>query len=352
MNTRYRNLVLFALVSVFFGGSFVAIELGIAVVPPVLYAALRFDIGAVLLLAYAFVRVDEWRPQTRGDWGAILASGLLVVAINNSLLFMGQQYTTSALASVMYSFAPVLAPVLAVMILGEDRLSRAGIVGVAAGFLGIAIVVQPDPGALLQSNAFGIGMILIAAVCVALGGVLTRRADQSMSSIASTAWAMLLGAVLIHSLSLALGETPVGIDWSATVVLSLVYMGVLATAVAYACYFELLDQVGVLTVNLTAYVVPIFASVFSWLLLGQSITPTTLIGFVFIVGGFVLIKRRLLVGELRRLPVPLPRPVLELANGTRSDARTQTSSRSGSPSQGEHYSGTSVQSHDRSSCDD
>lgn len=303
MDPRYRNGGLFLLTAVLFGGTFAAIKTGLAVVPPIFFAALRFDIGAAVLLAYTVVRIDDWRPHSRADWNAVLASAALIVVANNVLLFFGQQFTTSAIASVMYSFAPVLTPIFALVLLGNERLSWPGILGILLGFVGIAIVSQPDPGNMLTGDAVGMGLVLLAAASVALGGVLVRRAEPTMSSVGMTAWAMLIGALTIHVLSAALGESVSRVQWDPLTLLALAYIGVLATAVAYTTYFGLLERVGPIKVSLTTYVVPLVATLIGWTLLDESITVTMLGGFVFIFFGFVLLERQAFEEELRRLPV-------------------------------------------------
>ena len=90
--SRYRDVLLFFLLAGLWGGSFVAIEVGLAYYPPVLYAAYRFDIAALVLVTYVLLTESAPLPRTHGDAAAIGLSGGLNVAINNSLLFAGQQY--------------------------------------------------------------------------------------------------------------------------------------------------------------------------------------------------------------------------------------------------------------------
>ncbi|MFC6726380.1 DMT family transporter, partial [Halobium palmae] len=122
MSTR-RTVVLFVLASLLFGGTFVGAKAGLDYFPPLLFVAFRFDVAAVVLLSYAAVTSDpgELFPRTRGDWGGVLATGVLVIGLANALLFVGQQYATSAVASVVFSLNPVLTPVFAALLLADER---------------------------------------------------------------------------------------------------------------------------------------------------------------------------------------------------------------------------------------
>jgi len=93
-----RTLRSFLLVSLFFGGTFVAAKAGQSDVPPLLLVAFRFDIAAVLLSGYVGLTTprSEWLPTTRGDVAGILAAGLLAIGLSNGLLFVGQGWSPAA----------------------------------------------------------------------------------------------------------------------------------------------------------------------------------------------------------------------------------------------------------------
>ncbi|MFC6769609.1 DMT family transporter, partial [Natrinema soli] len=157
-----RTAVFFALSSLFFGGTFVAAKAGLAYFPPLLFVALRFDVAAVVMLAYVGLTSSrsELLPRTRGDVGAILATGVLAIGLTNALLFVGQQYVTSAVASIVYSLNPIMTPVFAAFLLSDERLSPRGAAGMGLGLLGVGLVVSPDPVNLL-GGAVGKGILFV-----------------------------------------------------------------------------------------------------------------------------------------------------------------------------------------------
>lgn len=299
---RYRDAALFLLVAALFGGAFVAIKAGLRELPPVLFAGLRFDVAAVALLAYVAVvhPRSAWLPRTRGDLLGIGTAAVFLVLLNNAFLFLGQGTTTPAAASVMYGLSPVLAPVFAWWLLG-DRLSRVGVLGIAVALGGVILMVQPSPSTFADASAVGQTFVLGAAVATAVGSVLLRRVEPRMNSVSMTAWAMAIGAVLLHGASLAAGESAGSVaDIGLTTVASLLVVGIPSTAVAYTIYFGLIGRVGPVRTNLVAYVVPAFAALMGWLLLGSSVSRWTAIGFLVVVGGFALVERDTIREELVR----------------------------------------------------
>lgn len=295
----YRNAALFLLLSVLWGFSFVAIKAGLAEIPPVFFAALRFDVAVPLLLVFVASRYDVWVPQTRADVAAVTVGAVSLIAANNGLLFLGQQAITPAAASVMYGLNPILAPAFAFVLL-DQRLDAVSVLGIVVGLVGVVVIVQPSPEALTSGSTVGQVLVLVAAASVALGSVVLQRVEATLDSIPMTTWAMAGGAVLLHASSLALGESPGGSVLTPTVIAAVAVVGILSTAVGYPIFFGLIRRIGSVRANLVAYSVPIFAAITSWVLFGVGVTPTTALGFVVVVTGVSLLERHVVAAELRR----------------------------------------------------
>ena len=297
----YRDVALFFLLALLWGGSFVSIEVGLDYYPPILYAAYRFDVAAVALLSYVLFTESSPLPRTRGDLAAIGFSGGLSVAVNNSLLFVGQQYTTSGIAAITYSLVPIATAAVAALWIGGTNLDARGAVGVVLAFVGVGLVAQPDPANLAGGVTIGVGLISIGVLAVAVGSVGLRTVETSFSSIALTGWAMGFGALLIHGLSLGFGEAQRLPATELPALAALGFLGLLASAVAYTIYFTLLGRLGAFEINLVSYVVPVVATVTGALLLGEPVTPLTVAGFAVIVIGFGLLKRHAIATEAPKL---------------------------------------------------
>jgi probable blue pigment (indigoidine) exporter len=296
--TRYRNAVLFLVLAAAWGSAFVAISAGLEHFPPVLFAALRYDIAGVLMLAYAVYAVDRWYPTGRGEWATVVVGAVLLIGAYHVFLFVGQQHTTAAAAAVLVSLSPVLTTGFARLLVPSDALSLVGVVGVLVGLLGVAIVVQPDPSNLLATDSVGKGLVFCAAAAFALGSVLTRRIDASLPIETMEAWSMLGGALLMHVVSIALGEPFEPSAWTAPEALgALVYLSVIASALGFLLYFDLLERLGAVEINMVSYVAPVFTALVGWLYLGEVVDATTVFGFVLIAFGFVLVKRRAFSAE-------------------------------------------------------
>jgi drug/metabolite transporter (DMT)-like permease len=297
-----RLLVQFLLVSVFFGGTFVAAKAGQAYMPPLLLVAIRFDVAAVLLLGYVVLTRSpaEWLPKTRGDIAGILAAGVFAIGLANGLLFVGQGSVTSGVGAILFALVPIFAPLLAGGLLSDEQLSASGAVGTFVGLIGVALVIDITPATVVETFNGGAMIILAGAASLALGTVLIRRVDASLSSTVRTAWALPISAFLLHALSLGAGESPAAIEWTLGAIVAVGYLSVFAGAVAYILYFGLLDEIGATHTSLVFYVSPIFATLGGWLLLGESLSITTITGFGVVVIGFAILGHESLIPPVRR----------------------------------------------------
>ena len=302
---RYRNPLLFLTLAAVWGSAFMAIKAGVGdpadpayfFDAPVFFAAVRFDIAGVLMLGYAVWATDHWIPEGRTEWLAVAVGTVFIIVGYHTLLFVGQRGTTSAVSAVIVSLSPVITTAFARAFLPDERLTVVGVVGMLLGLAGVIVLSRPDPANLVGSRFEA--LVFGAALCFALGSVLTRRLDTGLPTETMEAWSMLVGAVLMHGISLGLGEPVPGIP-PLRETIALLYLAVVASALGFLIYFDLLEQLGAIEINLVSYVAPIFAAIAGFLFLSEVIDLPTIVGFVVILIGFVLVKRRSIRAELRR----------------------------------------------------
>jgi drug/metabolite transporter (DMT)-like permease len=299
--SRTRNLALFLVLAAVWGSAFMAIKAGLAYFPPVLFAALRYDVAGVIMLAYAAYVVDDPIPRGRDEWAVVAVGATLIIAAYHAFLFIGETdpAVTSAVAAVIVSLSPVLTTVFARAFLPSERLTVVGVVGLLVGLVGAVVLAAPDLSNLTGGGAVAKLLVLLAAASFALGSVLTRASDADIPIETMEAWSMLLGALLMHVLSVGLGESLAAVSWTTEGILALAYLSVAASGLGFLIYFDLLDRLGPIEINLVSYVAPIFAAVSGWLFLNEGIRANTVAGFLIICVGFVLVKRAAIRGALR-----------------------------------------------------
>nr|WP_243700395.1 EamA family transporter [Halorussus pelagicus] len=281
---------MFVLLATFWGGSFVAIEIGLHYFPPLTFAGLRYAVAGVVILGYAVVATDRWRPRDREEYLAVAVVGAFVIAGYHGLLYLGEMRVSGAVASVVVSLSPVLTAGFAAVLL-DERLTVLKGVGFALGITGVAIVAGLNPASALSASVVGVGLVVVGIACFALGGVLTRPLRTDLPIATLEGWAMLSGSSLLFVIGAARGESLGAIRPTPTALASFAYLTLLSGVVAYMVYFYLLDEVGPTQLNLVGYLEPVVATLASWALLGELVGPSTLVGFAAIFAGFAVLNR-------------------------------------------------------------
>jgi drug/metabolite transporter (DMT)-like permease len=295
--SRNRTVGLFLLVTLLFGTAFPAVKTGLSFIPPLLFAATRSYLAAALLLVYVGTTTEYWYPRSQRDITAVLAGGLFLVG-GTGIGFVAQQFITAGVAAIIFSLAPIVTAVLAWPLLPAERLGGRDYVGVLLGFIGIAVVIRPDPTSLLDPELVGKVLFFAGVVVVELGVVLVRRSQTSMPVPALTGWAMLLGGTVHVGFAMAVGESIASIQLTPLAVAIVLYLSVFIGAFGLVLYLLLMGEVGALKANLTTYLTPMVALAIGWVLLGERIHPLTLVGFGIIVAGFALLESREISAEL------------------------------------------------------
>ncbi|MFC4542446.1 DMT family transporter [Halosolutus amylolyticus] len=300
--SSYRHFALFVALAFIWGSLFVFIKIGLPYVPPVLFAALRHDLAAVLTLAYAAAVSEQWRPRSRADWWLVGLGATFFVGLYNAFLFVGQGDVTSSIAAILTATNPILAAMFAWVLIPAERLSKTGVVGLFLGFVGVGLVANPDLSGPLGAETVGAGLVILSTACLAFGSVLVQRASGDLSTAGFVGWSNLLGAGLLHVVSLGLpSESLSAVDLTGEALFAIVYLAVVGSGLSAIIYFHLLHALGAVEINLVSYAAPIFTAVLGWLLLAETLSPLSVLGFLTIFAGFALVKNDELRAEARKL---------------------------------------------------
>jgi probable blue pigment (indigoidine) exporter len=274
------------------GAGFPAIDIVVAQLPPLGAAGIRYAVSGCIILVYAWLTTDRLLPQTKRELLGITIVGGFMFGGYQAGLYLGTQYISGAVASVVTTMSPVMAALVAVPIFGESR-GLLDVGGFCLGLTGVLILSQPSIGSTsLSSTAIGVGLVFFGTILFAVGSVIVQVFDEDLPAEALQGWAMLVGAGLLFCGAVLRGESiPPVQSLSPAVLGSLLYITLIAGAGGYLLYFRLVRHVGATETTLVAYLEPVAATLVSVLLLGRAIGSTTIIGFLAIAAGFTLVSR-------------------------------------------------------------
>ncbi|MDQ4030443.1 MAG: EamA family transporter [Actinomycetota bacterium] len=295
--TRRTLLIVGGLATIYlvWGSTYLGIALAIETMPPLTMAAARFVLaGAILYLLAGGARL---RPS-RSDWTFALVTGGLLLAVGNGGVSWAQQTVASGIAALVIATIPLWIALLDRLLFGA-RLSPLTLAGIAVGFAGVAILLDPR-GAV---DATGGAVLLVAAAGWSLGTLLTRGRALGLPPLAAAGMQMLCGGTILL-LAAAVGGEFGAVrlsEVSATSVAALAYLVLFGSLLAFSAYVWLVRNASVSLVSTYAYVNPVVAVLLGSAFLGEEVTARTLVA-----GGIVVAAVALIVSA--RAPAPLRRP--------------------------------------------
>ncbi len=282
----------FAAVYLIWGSTYLFIRIAVETMPPLLMAGVRFVVAGGVLLAITSRMAGAARdPVGWPQWRATAIAGGLLLAGGNGGVSFGEQYVASGVVALLIATVPLFVALLGALALGV-RLRRPAVAGIAIGLLGTAVLLRP--GSAGSTDTAHMLLVLASPLCWAAGSLYATRGRLPRRALVATGMEMLCGGALLIVLALATGEAAaVHVDRiSMASWLSVLYLIVFGSLVAFSAYVWLLTKVTTTAVSTYAYVNPLVAVLLGWAVLGERITAQTLIAGALIVVAVALILAR------------------------------------------------------------
>lgn len=276
------DALLYALVCLIWGSTWLAIKVGLVGVPPFLGAGLRFTIAAAIV---GVVLAARRRPirLTRDDTICILSLGLLVFWFNYAAVYWAEMRISSGLTAVLFSTMPLTTALLSRFWMRAETLSGRKLAGILIGVAGTALLFWPDER-LGPQQMVGMLAALGGSVCSSINLVMMKRHGANSDPFVLNFLGMGLGAACLLAMSAAL-ERSSGVVWSRSNAVALLYLAVVGSVIAFSLYYRLIKSMDATVVSLSALIIPIIALVLGHVFLDETITPIAIAGIVTILAG-------------------------------------------------------------------
>jgi drug/metabolite transporter (DMT)-like permease len=284
---KLRVLVVWSLLCLIWGSTWLFIKLGLADLPPITFVGLRFLIAAAILWL-----IVVWRraplPRNNSEWGMLALTGLLS-AFNYCLVFWGEQHTSSGLAAVIQTIIPAYGLVIAHYHLPTERITPAKLIGVAIGIAGVAVIFSNQLRVEGQLAFQGSAAIAIGAFAAAYSNVLVKAHGGKIDPAVVAAGQLTCGLPLLLAVGFAHDGNPLNFRWTMSAVICLLYLATMGSALAFIMFYWLVRQIEVTKTMLIALVTPVIAVSLGALTLNERLTWRVVIGGASIIAGVALI---------------------------------------------------------------
>ena len=286
-----KSRLVWLLLCCIWGSTWLFIKLGLNDLPPLTFAGIRFVIAAIILFSLIAVRRVPL-PRKRRDLLLLALTGVLSFSLNYGLVFWGEQYISSGLAALLQSMLPAFGLIIAHYYLPRERMTLPRMLGVLLGVLGVAVIFSNQLQVSRPRALWGSAALVVSAFCAAYANVLVKTYGLNLQPSVLAGGQMVFGLIPLMLIGIPLEGNPLKFHWTPIALISLLYLAIVGTVIAFLLYYWLMHNMDVTKTMLIALVTPVVAVVLGMLILKEELNWRTLVGGVMIMSGIGLIVVR------------------------------------------------------------
>jgi drug/metabolite transporter (DMT)-like permease len=287
---RFLTVLCFGLVYVFWGSTYLGIDIAVQQIPPALMCGVRFLVAGILMLLYCRIKGESISYQPR-QMMQLAVIGILLLMGGNLTLSYAELYVPTGLSALLLAITPLWFLVLDTLLLGDHRISSRGLAGLALGAAGTVVLLWPElttTGKLDRKELwFSLGLIG-GSLSWAFGSVLSKRWHPGQVSLSATGWQITF-AGLANMVYAIFNRDFARAVWTPRGLGAMLYLVIGGSWIGYSSYIWLLGHVPTAKVSTYSYVNPVVAVFLGWLVLKEPVDKFIVAGSVIVVASVVLV---------------------------------------------------------------
>ena len=281
------DFFLLTLLALIWASAFFNIKIATYSYGPTTIAFLRVFFGSIPLLVICFFKKIKIEAFSK-DWFWFAAIGFINLVLPFFLIAYGIKNVQSNLAAILMASTPLSATILAHLFIKNEKINLLKSVGILLGFSGI-IFLFTDKILFSENNIWSALIILLASTFYVMGGVLTLKISNKSNENVTTS-IMIWATIFLLPLSLFF-EQPWNLTPRLDSTISLIYLGIFATGIAWLLRFYILKKNGLVFQAQVAYLIPIFGVILGFIFLDEAITSKIIISLIAVIIGIYIVKR-------------------------------------------------------------
>ena len=281
------DYLLLTILALIWASAFFNIKIATYSYGPVTIAFLRIFFGAIPVVALCLFKRIKIEAFSK-DWYWFASIGLINLVIPFFLIAYGVQKVQSNLAAILMASTPLSATLLAHIFTDNEKINFIKVLGVLVGFSGIVFLFS-DNVLINESNFFSAFLILVGSTFYVIGGLLTIKISNKKNENV-TASILIWGSIVVFPLAIMI-EQPWEINPRLDSIISLIYLGVFPTGIAWLLRFRILIKNGLIFQSQVSYLIPIFGTILSYIFLKELITTKVIISLIAVATGIYFVRK-------------------------------------------------------------
>ncbi|MDA9091980.1 DMT family transporter [Pelagibacteraceae bacterium] len=285
---KTNDVLLLLLLGAIWGSSFFNIKIATYSFEPYTLALIRVIFAALFLVVFSFIykiKIDAFSKK----WKIYALVGLCNIAIPFSLIAVGTNKVDSYLAAILMSTTPLTGSILAHIFTKDEKITFYKSIGIILGFAGVLLLFF-DKLILNENNYFFALIILIGSTFYSIAGILILKKMKNSGNLNVTTSTMVWAMIFLLPVAFIF-EKPFNSNPTLEAMLSLIYLGSVATGFAWWLRFKILMKNGLVFQTQVAYLIPIFGVIFGVVVLNEQITWKVFASLIIIMSSIYIVKK-------------------------------------------------------------
>jgi drug/metabolite transporter (DMT)-like permease len=284
----HGDWLVFLALGLMWGSSYLFIKIGIETVAPLTLVALRLGIGA-LLLACVVAVARERLPRRPVVYLHLTVMATLNIVVPFSLITWAELSVPSSLAAILTAAVPLFAVVIAAGVLRNEPMTVQRLLGLVVGFVGVVVLTGPAALGSGGGSTVAVVALLVAAASYATATVYARRNLSGMRPMVPAFLQVAIAFVISSILAFGM-EAPLAVELGGPAILSVLWLGLLGSGLAYLAYFRLIGSWGATRTAAVAYVLPVVGIILGVLVANEAVDLRVVAGTALVISGVGLLN--------------------------------------------------------------
>ncbi|MEO8398567.1 MAG: EamA family transporter [Ignavibacteriaceae bacterium] len=284
-NKSLKIFFVYFLACMIWGSTWLAIRIGLESFTPMFSAGLRFAIASIIILV--LMQIKKLKIQKdKISIRLYLMMAFFSFIIPFSLVYWAEQFVPSGLAAVLFAVFPFFVAFFSYVMISRDTLDRYKILGMVIGFTGVIIIFSDSFSFDFSDYFLGMSAIVLSGIIQAVVTVQLKKHGNHLNPLSMNLVPMLIAGIVLIPFGL-LFENSSRLRFDAAGLLSVTYLAVFGSIIAFTSYYWLLKRISAVILSLLTFITPPLALFFGWLFYNEMFTTRNLVGCIFVLSGII-----------------------------------------------------------------
>jgi putative membrane protein PagO len=281
-----KIILVYALACLIWGSTWMAIRLGLDSLTPFVSVGLRFSFAALFILI--FMKIKGMKIQMdKLSIKLYLQMAFFSFVIPYGLVYWGEQYIPSGLASVLFAINPFFVTIFSFYMLSQEKITPYKIIGMIVGFIGIVVIFSEDITNTAGFFVWGMVAVVLSALIQGWIQVVVKKYGQHLHSFTMNFYPMLIAGLTMLFIGF-FTENLNYIKFDSKAILSVLYLASFGSMIVFTCWYWLLKRVSVIVLSLITFITPVIALILGIILLKEVFTVIDIFGSFLVLVGLII----------------------------------------------------------------